>query len=466
MDDLTTYPPEVPVTSSPEPAANPSGDLSRKDFLVKTGVVAAAVAGVAGLDPGRALAAPAVLRNRSEPITLQYWQLGSVTAAEENYWKRLAIQYPKVRPNVKVVVTDIPNYTSSNKLTASFAAGVGPDLFAISAGDLLRYVTEGITQPLNKYMTAGEINDFQPSALKAMEVNGKIVYLKNEVEPLLLYYDKQLFNEKGLTPPKTWEEMVDLAIKLKTPQRAGIAIETLPDVYQNFTFYPFIWQGGGNVVDDAWTHAEIDGPAGVAALQLWGDIVHKYKVCPAKFVVRTFDITILAKRFAAMQVSGNWAVAQFQSQFPTFEFGVAPLPYPASGHPQTIYGGWGVATSSQSKYVDEAARFTVWTSAGTDKASAQRGVDLVSHVLSDMSPRKSVTKLQEEQGFFSMYPFNIFLNDIYPTALPEPRYTPEIIQAVSAAIQAVQFGGVSGKSAAATAARAINTYLKSYKGAH
>jgi hypothetical protein len=77
--------------------------------------------------------------------------------------------------------------------------------------------------------------------------------------------------------------MIDVALKLKTPRRAGIAIETIPDYYQNFTFYPFIWQGGGNVIDNAWKHAEIDSPAGAAALQLWGDLVHKYKVSPPKF---------------------------------------------------------------------------------------------------------------------------------------------------------------------------------------
>jgi len=438
---------------------------SRKDFLIKAGVGVVGAAGLAGLDGRTALAAPAFLRNQSQSATLQYWQLGGILPSQERYWQSVSAQYSKLRSNVKVDVTFVPNYTATNKLTASFAAGVGPDVFVISPGDLLRYVNNGIAQPLNTYMTAADIQDFLPSVLQAMEVHGKIYYLKYEMEPMALYYDKKLFAEKGLKPPTTWDEMVEAAIKLKTVRRAGIAIETIPDYYQNFTFYPFIWQGSGNVVDDAWTHAEIDGAAGAAALQLWGDLVHKYKVCPPKFIVRTSDITLLAKGFTAMQFCGIWAIAQLRQQFPSFEYGVVPLPHPATGHPQTVFGGWGVVANSQSKNPAEAARFATWLGAGTSTASAQRGAGWVAGVKTDLSPRKSVTAVQEEEGFFKPYPLNVFKNEIYPTALAEPRYTPEIVQAVSKAIQAVQFSGVSGASAAATAAREINAYLKTYKGA-
>jgi len=439
---------------------------SRKDFLIKAGAIAAGAVGAASLDAGPALAAPALLRDRAPQITLQYWQLGNLTPAQLTYWRTLSAQYSKVRPNVKVQLTTIPNYTASNKLTASFAAGVGPDVFIISPGDLLRYVNNGIAQPLNKYLTAADMNDFLPGVLQAMEVHGNVYYLKYEMEPMALYYDKKLFAEKGLKPPTTWDEMIDVALKLKGPRRAGIAIETIPDYYQNFTFYPFIWQGGGNVIDNAWTHAEIASPAGAAALQLWGDLIHKYKVSPPKFIVRTFDISLLARGFTAMQLCGIWAVATLRQLFPRFEAGVVPLPHPTNGHPQTTFGGWGFVASSRSKYPEEAARFAVWLGAGTDKASARRGADWVAGAKTDLSPRKSVTAIQTEEGFFKKYPLDVFHNQIYPTAQPEPRYTPEIVQAVSKAIQAVQFGGVSGKSAAATAAKEINAYLKTYRGAH
>lgn len=440
-------------------------DYTRKDFLAKAGAVAAGAAGLAALGtrPAAAVSAPTLLR-RSK-ITLQYWRLGNDTPAQMTYWQTLAAQYSKVNPDVTVKVVFVPNYQGSNTLTAAFAGGVGPDVFISSPGDLLRYLNLGLAQPLNTYLTPAQIKDFTPSALQAMTVGGKIYYLRYEMEPVALFYDKKLFADKGLNPPTTWAEMIDTALKLKTPRRAGIVMETTPDAFQNFVFYPWLWQGGGKVVDDAWTRAEIDSPAGVAALQLWGDLINKYKVAPTKTITRTSDILLLAKGFTAMQETGSWTVAEASQLYPTFQYGVVPLPHPAHGRTQSIYGGWGFMASAHSKYPADAAHLAVWLSGGVDKAAAARGAEWVSGVKTDLSPRISVSKDLQAKGFFKKYPLNVFQDEVYPTAQAEPRYTPEIVTAVSKAIQAVQFGGVSGASAAATAAREINAFLKTYKGA-
>jgi len=452
------------MTDHTTPVETEHGDYTRKDFLAKAGAVAAGAAGLAALGarPVAAAGAPTLLR-RSK-ITLQYWRLGNDTPAQMTYWQSLAAQYSKVNPDVTVKVVFVPNYQGANTLTAAFAGGVGPDVFISSPGDLLRYLNLGLAQPLNKYLTPAHIKDFTPSALQAMTVGGKIYYLRYEMEPVALFYDKKLFAEKGLNPPTTWAEMIDTALKLKTPRRAGIVMETTPDAFQNFVFYPWLWQGGGNVVDDAWTHAEIDSPASVAALQLWGDLINKYKVAPTKTITRTSDILLLAKGFTAMQETGSWTVAEASQLYPSFQYGVVPLPHPAHGHTQSVYGGWGFMASAHSKYPADAAHLAVWLSGGVDKAAATRGAEWVSGVKTDLSPRISVSKDMQAAGFFKKYPLNVFQDEVYPTARAEPRYTPEIVTAVSKAIQAVQFGGASGASAAATAAREINAFLKTYKG--
>jgi len=58
-----------------------------------------------------------------------------------------------------------------------------------------------------------------------------------------------------------------------------------------------------------------------------------------------------------------------------------------------------------------------------------------------------------------------FVDTVAPTGRGEPRYPPEVIKAISDAIQATQLGGQSADSAASTAAATINTYLSSYSGA-
>ena len=45
--------------------------------------------------------------------------------------------------------------------------------------------------------------------------------------------------------PKTWDELLEVAKKLTNDKRFGVLFETTPGYYQNFTWYPFMWQGGG-----------------------------------------------------------------------------------------------------------------------------------------------------------------------------------------------------------------------------
>src|SRR5215211_7199831 len=47
---------------------------------------------------------------------------------------------------------------------------------------------------------------FVPWALDLGKVDGKLYSIPNEVETLVLYYNKTLFEEKGWTPPKTIDE--------------------------------------------------------------------------------------------------------------------------------------------------------------------------------------------------------------------------------------------------------------------
>ena len=59
-----------------------------------------------------------------------------------------------------------------------------------------------------------------------------------------------------------------------------------------------------------------------------------------------------------------------------------------------------------------------------------------------------------------------FQSQVLPTARAEPRYPDQIVKAVGDGIQAALFTDKSGQQAAAVAADAIDSFLKTYKGAH
>src|SRR5690606_32292617 len=148
----------------------------------------------------------------------------------------------------------IPGYTdpTNTRLTTAFASGNGPDIFLISPGDFLRYYNGGVLEDLTPYMDEEAIADFYPQALATRTVDGRIYGLPMEQEPLAIFYDVAAFEEQGLSEadlPTTGEQMLELGQQLTGGERAGLVFDTLPGYYQNSTFYPWLWQSGGDVID-------------------------------------------------------------------------------------------------------------------------------------------------------------------------------------------------------------------------
>jgi hypothetical protein len=46
-------------------------------------------------------------------------------------------------------------------------------------------------------------------------------------------------------------------------------------IYQNFTWYPFMWQGGGDIATPDGKHSAFASPATVQALKFWQDTIQQ-----------------------------------------------------------------------------------------------------------------------------------------------------------------------------------------------
>jgi len=99
----------------------------------------------------------------------------------------------------------------------ALAGGSGPDVVGTPGPSFaLELAKAGQLIPLDNYAAQqGWSNSFVPWALDLGKVDGKLYSIPNEVETLVLYYNKTLFEQKGWTPPKTIDEMMPLAATIK-----------------------------------------------------------------------------------------------------------------------------------------------------------------------------------------------------------------------------------------------------------
>jgi multiple sugar transport system substrate-binding protein len=300
-------------------------------------------------------------------------------------------------------------------------------------------------------------------------VDNKIYAVPMEIEPLAMYYNTQLFEQNHLAEgdiPTTWDELLTVAQRLTAGDRFGVQFETVPGYYQNFTWYPFMWQGGGGAVDVKTNKSSFDSDAVVQALAFWQE-TQKRGLAPKKALgTGAGDAPAnLGSGYTAMQQTGIWSVADLAQQKAGFKYDIFPLPTPPGGQYVTDGGGWAFAANAKGGNPEAAAKFITWALGANTPDSIERGRKWNTVAKTNLPPRTSVQKAAEAHGAFQDGAMKKFADQVVPGLRSEPRYPPQVYKAVSDAIQATQLAGANPKSAASQASATIDSFLQGYRGA-
>jgi multiple sugar transport system substrate-binding protein len=403
---------------------------------------------------------------------LTFWQFYAPggTVATQGKWFDDMINSWNGQNETQIELQYVPttDYINGSKLQTAFASGQGPDIFIISPGDFLRYANGDVLTDLTPYMDQAAISDFYEGVIASRMVDGKIYALPMEVEPMAMYYSMDAWEEAGLTDtdiPQSWEQLLEVAKKLTTGDRFGVLFETLPGYYQNFTWYPFMWQGGGDFVEADGKTSAFRSDGAIQALKFWQDAINQ-EVAPRKPLgTGGGDVGAnLVAGYCAMQNVGIWALSDMKVNSPDFRYGIFKLPLPPNGKPSTDLGGWAFVANSKGQDPETAAKFCVWALGSMADDSVQRVANWCTVAKSDMPPRKSVLDNPDAKAAYGEGGLKVFAEQILPDGRAEPRLPPEVYKAVSDAIQATQLNGADPAQAADTAAQQIESFLATYNG--
>jgi multiple sugar transport system substrate-binding protein len=442
--------------------------LNRRDFLRASGAVA-----LSGLAAAPLLSACSSKSGGGSSKKLSFWNFYGPAPKpnpQSQWFVDLAAEWNK-NNDVKVNLRYIPNaaYISGNTLQTAFSSGSGPDIFLISPGDFLRYYNGKVFVDLTSHITPDVRSDFVSGVLDTRMVDNKIFAVPMEIEPLAMYYSQQTFEQNHLAEgdiPKSWDDLLSVAQKLTGGNRFGVQFETVPGYYQNFTWYPFMWEGNGNAVDPATKKSAFDSDAVVQALSFWQQ-TQKRGVAPKKALgTGGGDApSNLGSGYTAIQQTGIWSVADLAQQKPKFKYDIFPLPTPSGGKYVTDGGGWAFAANAKGGNPKAAAEFITWALGSNTADSIERQRQWNTVAKTNLPPRTSVQKAAESHGAFQSGAMQKFAQQIVPGLRSEPRYPPQVYQAISDAIQSTQLAGADPKHAASQAASTINSFLQTYNGA-
>jgi multiple sugar transport system substrate-binding protein len=354
----------------------------------------------------------------------------------------------------------------NQRMPVAFASGEGPDIFLISPGDYLRYSNGGVLHDLAPYMEDAAIEDYFPEALTTRRDGQAIGGLPMEQEPLALFYDPELLEDVGVAEgdlPRDWDELLDLASRITSGRTTGLVLDVDPGYYQNFTFYPWLWQTGGDVIDPDSQRSVFDTEQARSALDLFGRAVAS-GATPRTRPANGDIVSAFSSGFAAFWQSGVWDVTNLRLNAPDKKFGVMPLPPPPGKETISCLGGWAWCVNSEGRDPEAAARFVVSALGSTDERSVRHVADWNGLVKGNMPARRSVDEVLTAEDAYAEEHQKIFHDEILPTGRGEPRFPPTVYKAVSDALQAVELAGADAGTEAARAHASIESFMETYEG--
>jgi multiple sugar transport system substrate-binding protein len=302
-----------------------------------------------------------------EPVQIEIWHGQSQTAKKAI--DTLVAEYNDSQDGVEVVSSSggVTTDEMLAKVTTSIAADTFPDIaymYGSWGGNLatspkIADLTEEVQDPAVAW------DDFWPAASQTATVNGKVIGFPAIIDNLSVAYNKDVFDAAGVdypSPDWTWDDFRTTAAALTDPDKNiyGVNYPVTGSEDTVWRFWPFLWQAGGEVLNEDGTEATFNSTAGVEALTLWQQMA----VTDGSVYLDPTDEKaepLFTSGHLAMFVTGPWEVPVFEEN--NMNWGDQVLPsYDGVTH-ETVSGPdlWAVFDNGQAN-VDAAVDFLTWFS--------------------------------------------------------------------------------------------------------
>ncbi|MBU3957102.1 extracellular solute-binding protein [Patescibacteria group bacterium] len=291
---------------------------------------------------------------KPKEITLTYWGLWE----PESVMRQVIADWNKDNPNIKI------NYSMQSKLQyrervqSALARGEGPDIFRYHATWLPMFKNQLDSVPTEVMSTSQFEAAFYPIAASQLRSGTSYLGIPLEIDTLSLFYNKDIFQTAGKTPPTTWDELRRVAIELTTHdeagriQTAGVALGTTNNIEH--------WSDilGLMMLQN---EADLANPTGSLA----EDALIFYTIFNK--TDRVWDLTLPNSMLAfasgdlAMYFGYSWDVFEIKNINPDLEFGVVEAPQLA-GTNIAWASFWVEGVNNKSEHKEEAWEFLKYLS--------------------------------------------------------------------------------------------------------
>ena len=261
------------------------------------------------------------ISHASKDVELSFWQF----LVPEHIMRRILDDFEKQNPHIKVNMQQLNWRDGLDKITTSVTVGLTSDVCELGSTWVSRFADIDALYDLTDHLETRK-SLFLSNLLDSVQWENKFYGVPWVAGTRVLYYNKEIFVQAGLSPskpPKTFDELREYIIKIasKCPNIYPFAFP----VSENYTpwqvFLPFMWNNGGHIFDPQTGALAINSDVNRKVLQFYNQLSRYSLLAKQPQIDRSF-----VKGKVGMIISGGWNLGLISHLNPQLKFDVALVP--------------------------------------------------------------------------------------------------------------------------------------------
>ncbi|MEK4714617.1 extracellular solute-binding protein [Sporosarcina sp. FSL K6-1540] len=262
-------------------------------------------------------------------------------------------------PNIKVKIDLIPFPDYQQKMSVLAAGSELPDVGWVSEAMVSQFTKNDILSDISEFSKDDDfnMNDFIPSTLELWKHDGKLLGLPFSTPPMILYYNKTMFEKAGLETPTelamkdewTWEQFEEAAKALSAGEGINRTYGArLFREWTNFATLPsHTISYGGSIFSDDMKEFKWNSTEGIKTFEMLNRMMFEDKshVPPGE--------NIEYEGGKVGMYSAMYSYMTNAREITDFEWDIAPLPKGPEGR-APLLGQAGIVAFEGSKHPEEA----------------------------------------------------------------------------------------------------------------
>ena len=197
---------------------------------------------------------------QQKKLTLLTWNISNQGKVVQEW----IADFKRLRPDVDVEWIDKKGTEIAAYYQTQVIAGTPPDIVDLQSAIWLEYAAAGGLLDLTPYLAKNpDVRQrFQPDYLASWVYQGKNYMLPFYVAKTLLFYNKTMFKEAGISgPPKTFDELIADASKMSKGDKTGLVTLNF-----DWLYWPLFKMNGVDLLTPDLKKAAFDTPKAVSVL--------------------------------------------------------------------------------------------------------------------------------------------------------------------------------------------------------